>query len=58
MPYKKEPFPKNAPSIKDAKPKTSTPVKNYGGKLGFAATIELAKKVDEDAFNSNFKKQA
>ena len=57
MAYKKEPFPKNAPSIRNAKPKTSTPVKNYPG-LGIAPTIKLAKKVDEDAFNSNFKKQA
>ncbi len=58
MPYKKEPFPKNAPSIRNAKPKTSTPVKNYPDGLGIAPTIKLAKKVDEDAFNSNFKKQA
>jgi len=57
MAYKREPFPTNPPSIKNAKPKTSTPVKHFPG-LGIAPTIKQAKKVDEDAFNSNFKKQA
>jgi len=47
MPNK--PFPKNAPSIKDAKPKTSTPVKYYPG-LGIAPKIAKA-------FDSNFKNQ-
>jgi|TARA_B100001094_G_scaffold179418_1_gene173713 hypothetical protein len=57
MAYKREPFPTNPPSIKNAKPKTSTPVKHFPG-LGIAPTIKQAKKVDKDAFNSNFKKQA
>jgi hypothetical protein len=35
------PFPANAPSIKDAKPRKSTPVKNYPG-LGIAPTIKKA----------------
>ena len=35
------PFPANAPSIKDAKPRKSTPVKHYPG-LGVAPTIKRA----------------
>ena len=42
-----KPMPKNAPSIKNAKPKKSTPVKYYPG-LGIAPKIAKA-------FNSNFK---
>ena len=35
------PFPTNPPSIKDAKPRKSSPVKNYPG-LGIAPTIKKA----------------
>jgi hypothetical protein len=45
-----KPMPKNPPSIKNHKPKTSTPVKHYPG-LGYAPKIA---KVDKKAFKSNF----
>ena len=44
MPYDKKPFPKNAPSIRDAKPSTKTNVKNFPG-LGIAPTIKKAKRL-------------
>ena len=37
---KQKPFPKDAPSIKDAKPRKKTNVKNYPG-LGIAPTIDI-----------------
>ncbi len=43
-------MPKDAPSMKNHKPKTSTPVKYYPG-LGFAPKTA---KVDKKAFDSNF----
>ena len=48
-----KPMPKNAPSIKDAKPKTSTPVK-YDSHMGVMAPRLTKKKVDKKAFDSNF----
>ena len=36
-----KPMPKNPPSIKNPKPKTSTPVKHYPG-LGYAPKIAKA----------------
>lgn len=44
MPYKKEAFPKNAPSIRGGKPATKTNVKHYPG-LGIAPTIKQAKRL-------------
>ena len=48
-----KPMPKNPPSIKNHKPKTSTPVKNYPG-LGYAPKIAKAhKRVSGEQQNRN-----
>ena len=47
MPYKKEPFPKNAPNIRGAKSPTKTNVRHFPG-LGIAPTIKKAKRLPSE----------